>query len=146
MKKCNRAGGGQGSRFFLLIYISDCNGRVSLILSEFRCCVVRSFECHGYSRIQRVSFGCSFCKSSCLHSEIRIEFAELFVKLMKPSGRNPFSYLILESKVHILRLKEQTSPNLPYAWVRAVAFDYGLFLSYSLTFISGVCSVTWNKL
>ena len=110
----NRVGGRQGSRFFLLISVSKSNGRVSFIPSEFRCYVVRSFECHGYSRIQKVSFGCSFCKSLYPHSEIRIEFDELSAELMKPSGRNPLAYLILESEIHILR-QEKTSPHLPYA-------------------------------
>lgn len=47
----------------------------------------------------------------------RYEFGlqSLFAELVKPSGRNPFSYPILQSKIHILRLQEQTSLNLPYA-------------------------------
>lgn len=53
MKISNRGGGDWGSRFFILTYVSNCNGKFSLILFKFQCYAVRSFECHGYSGTQR---------------------------------------------------------------------------------------------
>lgn len=114
-EKRDRCGSGGGSRSFILIRCFSCNGRFSLVLSELQCCVVRSFECHSYSGNQKVSFACSFCTSSQLRSDIWIWFEESFAESVKPSGRNPLSYPILESKLPTIRLKEQTSLNSLFA-------------------------------
>ncbi|KAI5154763.1 General Transcription Factor Ii-I [Manis pentadactyla] len=50
-----------------------------------------------------------------LRSDIWIWFEESFAESVKPSGRNPLSYPILESKLPTIRLKEQTSLNSLYA-------------------------------
>lgn len=94
---------------------SHCNGRFSLLLSKFQCCVIRSFECHHYSGIQKVPFCCSFCKALYLRVEMWDWFEALFIEFVEPSGRNPFSYPILEGTMQTLRLTEQTSPNSPCA-------------------------------
>lgn len=92
-------------------------------------------------------FCCSFYKSSYLHLELWIWFQELFIELWCQVAEIPFSYPILEGKIQILRLGEQTSRNLPYAWVREALFRMWPFsFSQPDYFSLGVCSVVGNNL
>ena len=98
MKISNNNGG--GSRFFILMYVSACNSSFSSFYLNSSAALSGRLNVTVTVEFKRYLLAVFFfsCKSSYLHSEIQIWFAELFADLVKSSGRDLFSYPILEGK------------------------------------------------